>query len=121
MRTSPCAASIATQVARPSGPNFGRKASPSSRSALSAIRVRLDFSGEGPYIRATRFGASVHRMIDDIYSQKVLELAANIPRLGRLPAPDASAKAVSRLCGSTVVVDIKVDGDRVVDFAHDVK
>jgi NifU-like protein involved in Fe-S cluster formation len=60
-------------------------------------------------------------MIDDIYSQKVLELAANIPRLGRLPAPDASAKAHSRLCGSTVIVDLKVEDGRVVDFAHDVK
>lgn len=60
-------------------------------------------------------------MINDIYSQKVLELAANIPRLGRLAEPDASAKAHSRLCGSTVVVDIKVKDGRVVDFAHDVK
>ncbi len=60
-------------------------------------------------------------MINDIYSQKVLELAANIPRLGRLPEPDASAKAHSRLCGSTVVVDIKVRDGRVADFAHDVK
>jgi len=60
-------------------------------------------------------------MIDDIYSQKVLELAANIPRLGRLSAPDASAKAHSRLCGSTVIVDLKVKDGRVVDFAHDVK
>ena len=60
-------------------------------------------------------------MIDDIYSQKVLELAANIPRLGRLASPDASAKAHSRLCGSTVVVDVKVEDGRVVDFSHDVK
>jgi len=60
-------------------------------------------------------------MLDDIYNRRVLELAADIPRLGRLPAPDATAKAHSRLCGSTVVVDLKVEDGRVVDFAHDVK
>lgn len=60
-------------------------------------------------------------MLDDIYNRRVLELAADIPRLGRLPAPDASAKAHSRLCGSTVVVDLVVRDDRVADFAHDVK
>ncbi len=60
-------------------------------------------------------------MLDDIYNRRVLELAANIPRLGRLAAPDATAKAHSRLCGSTVVVDLVVRDGRVVDFAHDVK
>lgn len=60
-------------------------------------------------------------MIDDIYNKKVLELAANIPRLGRLPDPDASARAHSRLCGSTVTIDLKVKDGHVVDFAHDVK
>ncbi len=60
-------------------------------------------------------------MIDEIYNRRVLELAANIPRLGRLANPDASAKAHSRLCGSTVVVDLCVRDGRVVDFAHDVR
>jgi len=60
-------------------------------------------------------------MLNDIYNRRILELAADIPRLGRLPDPDASATAHSKLCGSTVTVDVKVDGDRVVDFAHDVK
>jgi NifU-like protein involved in Fe-S cluster formation len=60
-------------------------------------------------------------MIDDIYNARILEYAGNIPRLGRLQAPDATAKAHSRLCGSTVVVDLAVDGDVVTDFAHDVK
>ena len=60
-------------------------------------------------------------MIDEIYNQRVLQLAADIPRLGRLSAPDATAKAHSRLCGSTVVVDLCVKDGRVVDFAHDVK
>ena len=54
-------------------------------------------------------------MIDDIYNRRVLELAANIPRLGRLANPDATAKAHSRLCGSTVVVDLCVEDGRVVE------
>lgn len=60
-------------------------------------------------------------MIDDIYNKQILEFAGTIPRLGRLDAPDATAKAHSRLCGSTVTVDLKTDGERVTDFAHDVK
>ncbi len=60
-------------------------------------------------------------MLDDIYNRRILELAANIPRLGRLARPHASAKAHSRLCGSTVVVDLVVRDGRVVDFGHDVK
>lgn len=62
-------------------------------------------------------------MIDDIYNRRILELAADIPRLGRLEAPDATATAHSKLCGSTVTVDLKLDADGVTiaDFAHDVK
>jgi NifU-like protein involved in Fe-S cluster formation len=60
-------------------------------------------------------------MLDDIYNTKILELAGNIPRIGRLDHPDATAKAHSRLCGSTVTVDVKVENGRVSDFAHDVK
>ena len=45
----------------------------------------------------------------------------SITRIGRLSAPDASATAHSRLCGSTVTVDLKMEGDVVTDFAHDVK
>lgn len=61
-------------------------------------------------------------MLDDIYNRRILELAADIPRLGRLDAPDASATAHSRLCGSTVTVDVTLGADgRVTDFAQDVK
>ena len=60
-------------------------------------------------------------MLNDIYNKRIIELAGNIPRLGRLPSPDASATAHSRLCGSTVKVDLKMDGPTVTDFAHDVK
>ena len=44
-----------------------------------------------------------------------------MPRAGRLAAPDASAEKVAKLCGSRVVVDVVVDGDRVADFAQEVK
>jgi NifU-like protein involved in Fe-S cluster formation len=60
-------------------------------------------------------------MLNDVYNRRILELAGNIPRLGRLAAPDASATAHSKLCGSTVTVDLKMDGDTVTDFAHEVK
>ena len=60
-------------------------------------------------------------MINEVYNRRILELAGSIPRLGRLAAPDASATAHSKLCGSTVTVDLKMDGDTVTDFAHEVK
>jgi NifU-like protein involved in Fe-S cluster formation len=60
-------------------------------------------------------------MIDDLYSAQVLKLAANLPRSGRLPAPDASAEKVSKLCGSRVLVDLVVRDGRVADFAQEVK
>ena len=60
-------------------------------------------------------------MLNDIYNKRIIELAGNIPRLGRLPAPGASAMAHSKLCGSTVKVDLTMDGPVVTDFAHDVK
>ena len=60
-------------------------------------------------------------MIDDLYSAKVLRLAAELPRLGRLADAHASAEKVSKLCGSRVRVDVKVEGDRVADFAQEVK
>jgi NifU-like protein involved in Fe-S cluster formation len=61
-------------------------------------------------------------MIDDVYSAKVLALAANMPRSGRLDAPQGSAEKTAKLCGSKIIVDIVLDDDgRVADFAQDVK
>ena len=56
-----------------------------------------------------------------LYSGRILELAANIPHLGRLDAPDGTAKRRSPLCGSTVTVDVRVRDGRIADFAQDVK
>jgi NifU-like protein involved in Fe-S cluster formation len=60
-------------------------------------------------------------MIDDLYSTRILTLAANLPHAGRLAAPDASAERVAKLCGSRVTADVVMDGTRVRDFAQDVK
>lgn len=60
-------------------------------------------------------------MIDDLYSARLLRLAAEMPRAGRLAEPDATSEKVSKLCGSRVVVDVKVEDGQVADFAQDVK
>ena len=80
----------------------------------------------GPWAAPAKGGRSkgirdLHLMLNDIYNKRIIELAGNIPRLGRLAAPDASATAHSKLCGSTVKIDLKMDGPVVTDFAHDVK
>ncbi|MEM9059146.1 MAG: iron-sulfur cluster assembly scaffold protein [Pseudomonadota bacterium] len=56
-----------------------------------------------------------------LYSQRILALAAEIPHIGRLDEATGSAMKRSPLCGSTVTVDIVMDGDRIDDFAQDVK
>ena len=63
----------------------------------------------------------VGSMLNDVYNKRILRLAADIPRIGRLPNPDASVTAVSRLCGSKVTVDLKMADGVVIDFAHDVR
>jgi len=59
--------------------------------------------------------------LDAIYNTKILELAASIPRTARLARPDATATTHSKLCGSTVSVDLVVDGDVIVEFGQTVK
>ena len=56
-----------------------------------------------------------------LYSGRILALAADIPLLGRLPAPQGSARRRSPLCGSTVTADVVVRDGRVAEFAQDVK
>jgi NifU-like protein involved in Fe-S cluster formation len=58
---------------------------------------------------------------EDIYSQRILELAAVLPRTSRLDAPQATARAHSKLCGSTVTVDLAMEGDVVTDYGQSVK
>jgi len=56
-----------------------------------------------------------------LYSGRILELAADIPHTGRLAAPHGSSRRRSPLCGSTVTVDVLLDGGRVTSFALEVK
>ncbi len=60
-------------------------------------------------------------MINEIYNRKILEFASDIPHLQRLDAPDATAIAHSRLCGSKVTVELKMRDGVVTDFGQDVK
>ncbi|MBX9708004.1 MAG: iron-sulfur cluster assembly scaffold protein [Caulobacteraceae bacterium] len=61
-------------------------------------------------------------MIDDLYSARILTLAANLPHAGRLAAPEGTGERVARLCGSKAIVDVALDDTgRVADFAQDVK
>ena len=59
--------------------------------------------------------------LNEIYNQRILELSANIPVTPRLASPDATATAHSKLCGSTVTVDIELTGDRVTGYGQTVK
>jgi NifU-like protein involved in Fe-S cluster formation len=59
--------------------------------------------------------------LDDIYSTRILELSANIGLTERLADPDGTATAHSKLCGSTVTVDLKLTGDRVSAYGQTVK
>ncbi len=61
-------------------------------------------------------------MIDDLYSARILSLAANLPHAGRLPAPQGSGERVAKLCGSRALVDVVLDDEgRVAQFAQEVK
>ena len=59
--------------------------------------------------------------MDDIYNSKILELAGNIPRTGRLEDADATSEKHSKLCGSRVKIYLKLRDGVVTDFAHEVR
>ena len=58
--------------------------------------------------------------LSDLYSEKILSIAANQPIPGRLPNPDASARRVSRVCGSTIEVDIAVQDGVITGYGHEI-
>lgn len=58
--------------------------------------------------------------LNDVYNARILELAGNIPRIGKLEDAEASASAISKMCGSKVTVHLKMADGRVSDFAHEV-
>ncbi|MEP1767491.1 MAG: iron-sulfur cluster assembly scaffold protein [Sulfitobacter sp.] len=56
-----------------------------------------------------------------LYSARILGLAADIPHLGRLDAPDASVNRRSPLCGSSVTVDVEMAEGQLANLGLDVK
>ena len=58
--------------------------------------------------------------LTDLYSDRILEIAGNQPRPGRLAHPDASARKVSRICGSSIEVDIAVEDGVITGYGHDI-
>jgi NifU-like protein involved in Fe-S cluster formation len=59
--------------------------------------------------------------LSELYNDRIIELAAAIPPARRLAHPDAAASAHSKLCGSTIAVELALDGDRIVDYGQTVK
>ena len=65
--------------------------------------------------------AYIPLMIGELYSDKILEAAGAIPPARRLGSPDASAKKLSRVCGSEVEVDLVIKDGRVADFGMEAR
>src|SRR5262249_60459282 len=87
-------------------------------------RRRISPGPTRPYIFGRRRAAnaafgqiSARGMLNEVYNRRILELAASIPRLGRLADPDATARAHSKLCGSTVIPDLQMEGDPLTPLA----
>ena len=59
--------------------------------------------------------------LTDLYSDKILEIAGNQPRPGRLSDADGTARKVSRVCGSTIEVDIKLHDGVITGYGHDIQ
>ncbi len=60
-------------------------------------------------------------MIDELYSREILRRTTQLLHVGRLTNPQASADKVAKLCGSTVHIELSLDGDRVSDFAQEIQ
>lgn len=60
-------------------------------------------------------------MIDQLYSREILRRTTQLMHVGRLTAPQARADRVAKLCGSTIHVELSMDGDTVSDFAQEVQ
>ncbi|MBE9635535.1 iron-sulfur cluster assembly scaffold protein [Salipiger pacificus] len=77
--------------------------------------------GGEPKGKAMTATTSAETDLIKLYSSRILALAADIPRTERLEQPGATVKKRSPLCGSTVTVDLALEGGRVSDFGQDVK
>lgn len=60
-------------------------------------------------------------MIDELYSREILRRTTQLAHVGRLAQPQAAADKVAKLCGSTVHIELSLDGDVVSDFAQEIQ
>ena len=58
--------------------------------------------------------------LSDLYSEKILDLAGNAVQPGRLAGADASARKVSRVCGSVIEVDLVVRNATITGYGHEI-
>src|SRR5699024_8273582 len=56
-----------------------------------------------------------------LYSNRILALAADIPRCERLESPGATVTRRAPLCGSTITVDLTCKDGIVSDYGQDVR
>ena len=56
-----------------------------------------------------------------LYSKRILALAADIPHLGKLADADGSAMKRSPQCGSTVTAHVRMQDGRIADFGQEVR
>ena len=60
-------------------------------------------------------------MIENLYNERILELASTLSKVGRIECAEFSSEVVSRLCGSKVTVDLEISKNTVNSFSHIVK
>ena len=58
--------------------------------------------------------------LTDLYSDRILQIAANQPIPGRLARPGASARRVSRICGSSIEVDVALEDGVITGYGHEI-
>jgi len=56
-----------------------------------------------------------------MYPNELLKLAAELPDAPRLNAPSATARKLSRLCGSTLELDVAIENGRLAALGYDVQ
>ena len=60
-------------------------------------------------------------MLNSLYSDILLEAAGSLPQARRLENPTVSARKSSRVCGSELIIDLKIDDGKIADFGLDAK
>jgi len=60
-------------------------------------------------------------MSDELYQQKIVALAKAKTGAGKLPNPTKSARRDNPLCGDRVTIDVRLDGGKIAEIAHQVR